>query len=119
MRGLHQATEWGKGISPADGEDPPEISKSMAWLEIAAKLPGKSMHLAVVLLQLAAVEQRDRVILSNRACAKFGLDRNAKYRALLYLEGAGLVRVQRNLGRSPVVEVLGSAADDEAPTAQS
>jgi hypothetical protein len=38
------------------------------------------------------------------------LDRNAKYRALLSLEGAGLVRVQRNLGRSPVVTILGSAA---------
>ena len=67
------------------------------------------MHLAVVLLHLAALEQRDRVTLSNRACEKFGLDRNAKYRALLSLEGAGLVRVQRNLGRSPVVELLGSA----------
>jgi hypothetical protein len=82
----------------------------MAWLEVSAKLPGKSMHLAVALLHLVAVEQRDTVILSNRACEKFGLDRNAKYRALLSLEGAGLVRVQRNLGRSPVVTILGSAA---------
>ena len=82
----------------------------MAWLEVAAQLPGKSLHLAVVLLHLAAVNQSDRVILSNRACQKFGLDRNAKYRALSSLEGAGLVRVQRNLGRSPLVEIVGGAA---------
>ena len=41
------------------------------------------------LLRLAAVEQTDRVVLSNRACERFGLDRNAKYRALLSLEGCG------------------------------
>ena len=110
MRGLHRAREWGKCVYPAGGGDLTEISKSMAWLEVAAKLPGKSMHLAVVLLHLAAVEQRARVMVSNRACEKFGLDRNAKYRALLSLEGAGLVRVQRNLGRSPVVEIMGGAA---------
>jgi hypothetical protein len=109
MRGLHRATEWGEFVSAADGGDPTEISKSMAWLEVAAKLPGKSMHLAVVLLHLAADSQSDRVMLSNRTCLRFGLDRNAKYRALLSLEGAGLVRVQRTLGRSPVVEIVGSA----------
>jgi hypothetical protein len=110
MRSLHRARERGELVSAADGGDPTEISKSMAWLEVAAKLPGKSMHLAVVLLHLAAVNQSDRVMLSNRACETFGLGRNAKYRALLFLEGAGLVRVQRNLGRSPVVEIVGSAA---------
>ncbi len=69
------------------------------------------MHLAVVLLRLAMIEQTDRVVLTNRACDRFGLDRNAKYRALLSLEGAGLIRVQRKLGRSPIVMIMsGSAA---------
>ena len=68
------------------------------------------MHLAVVLLHLATVEQTDRVVLSNRACERFGLDRNAKYRALLSLEGAGLIRVQRKLGRSPIVKIMGGSA---------
>lgn len=110
MQRLHQVTEWGRCLSSAEDGEPNGISKSMAWLEVAARLPGKSMHLAVVLLHLSAVEQRDRVMLSNRDCERFGLDRNAKYRALLSLEGAGLVRVQRNLGRSPLVEIVGGVA---------
>ena len=81
-----------------------------AWLEAAAKLPGKSMHLAVMLLRLSMIEQTDRVVLSNRACERFGLDRNAKYRALLSLEDAGLITVQRKLGRSPIVMIVGGSA---------
>ncbi len=64
------------------------------------------MHLAVVLMRLAIIGQTNRVVVSNRACERFGLDRNAKYRALLSLEGAGLIRVQRKLGRSPIVVIM-------------
>jgi hypothetical protein len=35
------------------------------------------------------------------------VDRNAKYRALLSLESAGLAVVQRKRGRSPLVTILG------------
>jgi hypothetical protein len=44
--------------------------------------------------------------LSNRASQRFGIDRNAKYRALGWLERAGLVIVERQLGRAPVVTIL-------------
>jgi hypothetical protein len=46
------------------------------------------------------------VALSNVALQQFGLTRNAKYRALGWLEEAGLVRVDRKLGRSPLVTIL-------------
>jgi DNA-binding transcriptional ArsR family regulator len=46
------------------------------------------------------------VELSNIATLEFGLDRNAKYRTLAWLERAGLVRVERRRGRSPVVTLL-------------
>ena len=42
------------------------------------------------------------VPLSNVAGLPFGLDRNAKYRALQWLEDAGLICVERKLGWSPV-----------------
>jgi DNA-binding transcriptional ArsR family regulator len=76
------------------------------WLERAARLPGKSMHLAIVLLRIAAVEQTRRVVLSNLACQCFGLNRNSKYRALRSLENAGLITVERKLGRSPIAMIV-------------
>jgi hypothetical protein len=51
------------------------------------------------------------VPLSNLSTLRFGLDRNAKYRGLAWLEQAGLVAVKRKLGRAPLVTIL----DLEAP----
>lgn len=76
------------------------------WLTIAAQLPGKSLHLATVLQSLARAQNIERVLLSNLACQEFGIDRNAKYRALAWLESAGLIAVERKLGRSPLVIIL-------------
>ena len=46
------------------------------------------------------------VYLNNILCLRFGVDRNAKYRALVSLEGAGLIVVKRKRGRSPLVTIL-------------
>jgi DNA-binding transcriptional ArsR family regulator len=108
MRDLHQTDRAGKCVSSAECQL--SLNLSAVWLEAAAKLPGKSMHLAVVLLRLTTVEQTDRVVLINRACERFGLDRNAKYRALLSLEAAGLIRVQRKQGQSPIVTIVTGGA---------
>ncbi len=76
------------------------------WLSTAARLPGKSLHVAIALWFTASLAKSATVPLSNLAGLPFGLDRNAKYRALDWLEKAGLICVERNLGRSPVVTVL-------------
>ena len=78
----------------------------LRWLQTAARLPGKSLHTGVALWYVAGLTRSSSVPLSNIAGDKFGLDRNAKYRALAWLEGAGLVRVERKLGRAPVVAIL-------------
>jgi hypothetical protein len=70
------------------------------------RLPGKSLHLATVLQSLAKAQSTRQVELSNVVCQEFGLTRNAKYRALGWLEEAGLVRVECKLGRSPLVTIL-------------
>ena len=50
--------------------------------------------------------QKSRVVLlSNITSLQFGLDRNAKYRGLGWLEGAGLVTVERKIGRAPIVTI--------------
>ena len=84
---------------------PPDVHE--AWLVEAARLPGKSLHLATVLQSLARAQSTRQVELSNLVCQEFGLTRNAKYRALGWLEEANLVRVARKLGRSPLVTILG------------
>jgi hypothetical protein len=78
----------------------------LPWLEVAATLPGKSLHAAVALWYAAGLTKSASIPLSNIAGLRFGLDRNAKYRALAWLERAGLVRVERKLGRAPVVTIL-------------
>ena len=78
----------------------------LPWLETAARLPGKSLHTGVALWYVAGLTRSPTVPLSNIAGDRFGLDRNAKYRALEWLEGAGLVRVERKLGRAPLVTIL-------------
>jgi hypothetical protein len=111
MQDLYQSPDEGCAVAAVNGHHLLQTSVPIAWLEAAAKLPGKSMHLAIVLLRIATVGQTRRVALSNLACERFGLNRNAKYRALRSLENAGLIAVERKLGRSPVVTILcGSGA---------
>ncbi len=76
------------------------------WLSAAAYLPGKSLHAGIALWYLAGRARSSRVPLSNVASQAFGLDRNAKYRALEWLEEAGLIAVERKTGQAPIVTVL-------------
>ena len=80
----------------------------MDWLSTAARLPGKSLHVAIAVWFTASLNKSATVPLSNLAGLPFGLDRNAKYRALAWLEEAGLIEVERKLGRAPIVTLLGS-----------
>lgn len=82
----------------------------LAWLEVAAGLPGKSLHAGVALWYAAGRAKSASVLLSNIAGLHFSLDRNAKYRALAWLEEAGLIAVERKLGRAPVVTLLNRKA---------
>ena len=78
----------------------------LAWLETAARLPGRSLHAGVALWYAAGLTRSISVPLSNISGQRFGLDRNAKYRALSWLEKAGLIVVERKLGRAPVVTLV-------------
>lgn len=51
--------------------------------------------------------RKTTISVGNIDALGFGIDRNAKYRALVWLEDAGLVSVERKLGRSPMVTLLG------------
>ena len=78
----------------------------LAWLAQAGKLPGKCLHLGNVLWFLVGLKNARTVQLLSSELTRFGVSRQAKYRALHRLENAGLVTVERHLGRNPVVTIL-------------
>jgi hypothetical protein len=75
------------------------------WLQRAANLPGKSLHVGVVLWYLVGLRKTNTLALPNGVLATFGVDRHAKYRALEQLESAGLISVVRQHGQNPVITV--------------
>lgn len=76
------------------------------WLAAAARLPGKSLQVAVAVWFLAGLHRSSVVPLSNKISHRFGLDRNSKYRGLAWLETKGLISVERKIGRAPIVTIL-------------
>ena len=82
------------------------------WLCRAARLPGKSLHVGMAIWYSAGLNRSASVRLSNIAGHKFGLDRNSKYRALAWLEGADLIKVERKLGRAPIVTIVSAGASE-------
>jgi hypothetical protein len=76
------------------------------WLSRAAALPGRSLHVAMAIWFMAGLKKTAVVPVSNITGHQFGLDRNAKYRALEWLENANLIIVERRAGRAPLVTIL-------------
>ena len=89
------------------------------WLQSAARLPGKALHAGIALWFAAELSGSASIALGNIAGHRFGLDRNAKYRALGWLEGAGLITVERKPGRAPIVTLVGHQPGQTTPSEQS
>lgn len=79
---------------------------SLKWISTAARLPGKALHVALVLKFLEGVTRKQKMPLSNGILRIFGVDRFAKARGLKELEQADLISVARKQGCSPMVTIL-------------
>lgn len=89
----------------------------LAWLTAVTKLSGKA-PLAVALAICFEAGRRKRLNelkLTTAILERFSVNRKAKYTALKSLEGAGLVRVRRELRRNPVVTILDVQGEPGAP----
>jgi len=75
------------------------------WLGRAAVLPGKALAVGIALWYRKGVTDRDIVRPSWKLWEKFGIGRHAAYRALRNLEAAGLVAVERQVGKNPTVTI--------------
>jgi hypothetical protein len=78
----------------------------LAWLEAAARLPGRALQVGLALWFLIGVTKSATVSLTTVKLAGFGVDRSAKRRALTALAGAGLIALDQAPGRNPVVTVI-------------
>ena len=87
----------------------------LAWLGPATRLPGKALAVGLAIWYLRGLKKLETVMLTGPILNQFGVDRHAKYRALVALEKAGLVRVERQKGKNPTVEILMAAESTKAP----
>ena len=82
-----------------------------AWLEAAARQPGKGLHVGVVLWQLVGMKRSACVTLNLSRLGALGVSRYAASRGLKALRAAGLVRFEGRSGRAARVTVLDVSAD--------
>jgi hypothetical protein len=83
------------------------VKVPLAWASTAAKAIGSHQSFVVIwILHLAWRTRSQTVTLSNTALAKYRINREAKRRALVKLEAAGLVKLKRLHGRPTIVTVL-------------
>lgn len=87
-----------------------------SWLQHAGSLPGAALHVGNYLWREAARRKNACVALSLSAVARaFGISRATAGRALVALERAGLVQVERRRGAKALVTLR--AAPSPAPFA--
>lgn len=87
----------------------------LEWLAEAANLPGKALHVSMALWYRASLKKNGTISLGNGLLAGFGVKPDAKRRALLELEEAGLIKVTRQKSRNPLVTLLPHLPDGEKP----
>lgn len=88
------------------------VTLPVRWIERAASLPGKALHVAMVLLYLTSLRKSPEVRFSQSTLKRFDTSRDASYDALTRMAAAGLVQLKKSPGRAHVVVLLG---DDGRP----
>ena len=72
----------------------------------AGALPGRALLVLLAIWHRVDLTGRLRVALTAGVMQEFGFDKFVKRRALMELEGAGLICVQRVKGRATTVELI-------------
>ena len=78
----------------------------MAWLNAAAKLPGKTLNVGIAIGWLAGMSKTTAFKLTRKALNQLGVSRDAASDALKRLEGNRLILVKRLPGQRSTVEIL-------------
>ena len=78
----------------------------LVWIEKAAELGNQALLVGILLQFRVVLSGNESVTLPKDFLAKFWISRGVKQRALKKLEEAGLIRLEQETGRSPLITVL-------------
>ena len=78
----------------------------LLWFQKASALPGKALHVALALWWVKGLCCSATFAFKQKATVALRISADATYDALTNLEEAGLIRVARHRGRSPLVTIL-------------
>lgn len=78
----------------------------LSWLSRAAKIPGKTIHVALAVWFEYGRRNKAEFRLTTAILERFGVGRKALYAAIKALEEEGLIAVTRQHGKNPVVRLL-------------
>ena len=84
----------------------------LAWAMKASALPGKAFQVGVVLWYLCGLRKDKTIILANGLLEQFHISRQAKYRCLKALDGAGLITFEGRKDRNPKIAILTAESRD-------
>ena len=84
------------------------------WLHKAAELPGKSLNVAFAIWWLNGMAKGKPLKLTRLSLKSFCVKREAASAALNRLEMAGLIQLQRSLGKRPTISILPCASSKDA-----
>ena len=76
------------------------------WMATAADLPGKCVHVGLLLWYESGLTRDRTVKVTRTLLGRLQVKRDAGRRAINRLEAAGLVAVDRGVGRSPLVTII-------------
>jgi len=76
------------------------------WLTRAARQSGKTLHVAIALWFMAGITRSREIKLTSILLGTLGVSRFSKRWALMALEKANLISVNRNKGKNPVITLL-------------
>ncbi len=78
----------------------------MTWLSKAAKLPGKTLNVALSLCWLYGMAKGKPFKLTQKALNLLHVGRDAASDGLVRLEQEGLIRVERQAGQRHIISIL-------------
>ena len=91
----------------------------VSWVVQAKRLGATALLVGLALWHLKKLRQSDTFTVSNLMLQEWGVQPDAKSRALRALERAGLIRVERRGKRSPLVALIVRDVVREADAARS
>ncbi len=68
----------------------------LSWIHKASILPGKALHVGMLIWHLVGLENSKTVKVKPTLCTQSGISRHSKYRALKALAASGLIRIERS-----------------------